>query len=97
MLAACRAAGFAPDAVHRTSDWGATLQLVGAGLGVALVPRLAVAAAHEGVVLRPVAGEPPCRHIFAACRAGSDAAPAMRRLLEALAQAAVIERMAVAA
>jgi DNA-binding transcriptional LysR family regulator len=85
---ACRTAGFSPNAVHRTSDWMAALRLVEAGLGVALIPRIALAAPPDGVVLRPVAGEPPCRHIFAACRAGNDAAPIMRQVLGALADAA---------
>lgn len=88
VVGACQSAGFSPDAVHRTSDWATALRLVAAGLGVALIPRLALASPPDGVVLRAVAGAPPCRHIFAACRAGAEAAPAMRLVLDALSEAA---------
>lgn len=97
VIGACQSAGFSPNAVHRTSDWGAALELVGAGLGVAMIPRLALAAPPAGVVLRPVEGEPPCRHIFAACRAGSESAPVVRLVLDALVRAARIEPLRAAA
>jgi DNA-binding transcriptional LysR family regulator len=60
------------------------MALVAAELGVSLVPRLAQAAPPPGVVVVPLAGEPPCRYVFAACRAGAEAAPAVRALLDAL-------------
>jgi DNA-binding transcriptional LysR family regulator len=82
--AGCHAAGFTPRVAHRSGDWQAVLALVAAGLGVALVPRLAQQRPHDGVVLRPLAGEPPRRHVFAACRSGAEAAPAVRALLDAL-------------
>ena len=88
VLGACQGAGFAPDMGHRTSDWAAALALVRAGLGVTLVPRLAQTAAPPGVTLRPLAGEAPCRHLFATCRAGSEQAPIIRGVLDALVEAA---------
>ncbi|HEX7622428.1 MAG TPA: LysR family transcriptional regulator, partial [Anaeromyxobacteraceae bacterium] len=76
-LAACASAGFAPDVVHWLDDWTAVLTLVAAGCGVGLVPRLAVAPpAPPGVVLRPPAGpRQPCRHLYAAVRAGAETSP----------------------
>jgi len=53
-LAACKAAGFAPDVPHTVDDFGALLRLVAAGCGVELVPDLAVSSVPpSGVVLRP--------------------------------------------
>jgi DNA-binding transcriptional LysR family regulator len=88
VLTGCRAAGFSPRIAHRTGDWGASLSLVAAGFGVTLVPRLADVEAPEGVVVRPLAGLPPIRHVFAACRRGSERAPAISALLDALSEAA---------
>src|SRR3954466_10146396 len=83
MAAGRGAAGFSPRVAHRAGDWQAVLSLVAAGLGVALVPRLAHGAPPAGVVIVPLAGVPPRRHVFAACRAGAEAAPAVRALLGA--------------
>jgi DNA-binding transcriptional LysR family regulator len=86
--AGCHAAGFSPRIAHRAGDWQATMGLVAAELGISLVPRLAQTAPPPGVVVIPLAGTPPRRHVFAACRAGGEGAPAMRALLAALAAAA---------
>jgi DNA-binding transcriptional LysR family regulator len=80
----CAAAGFAPAVAHRSADWTAVMAMVGAGLGVACVPRLAQDEPPPGVTLRPITGEPPCRHIFVACRRGSEEHPALRTVIQAL-------------
>ena len=49
--------------------------LVAGGLGISLVPRLAQTAPPPGVVIVPLTGVPPKRHVFAACRAGAESAP----------------------
>lgn len=85
---ACRAAGFSPRPAHRSGDWTAVLGMVGAGLGVALVPRLARSAPPAGAVLRPLRGEPAARHVLAACRRGAEGAPALRAVLDALREVA---------
>jgi DNA-binding transcriptional LysR family regulator len=82
--AGCRAAGFSPRVAHRAGDWQAVLGLVAAELGVSLVPRLAHSAPPAGVVVVPLTGAAPCRHVFSACRAGAEAGPAVRLLLDAL-------------
>jgi DNA-binding transcriptional LysR family regulator len=82
--AGCRAAGFSPRVAHRAGDWQAVLALVAAELGVSLVPRLAQGAPPDGVVIVPLGGAAPCRHVFSACRAGAEAGPAVRALLDAL-------------
>jgi DNA-binding transcriptional LysR family regulator len=86
--AGCRAAGFSPRIAHRAGDWQATMGLVAAELGISLVPRLAQTTPPPGVAVIPLSGVAPKRHVFAACRSGAEAAPAMRALLDALQQAA---------
>ncbi|RPF40610.1 LysR substrate binding domain-containing protein [Streptomyces sp. Ag109_G2-6] len=85
--AACEAAGFVPEQAHSAAGWTAILALVEAGMGVALIPRMAVARA-AGVTVRPLPHDRPTRHVIAATRRGADAAPAVARVLEALRQAA---------
>ena len=74
-VAGCRAAGFSPRVAHRAGDWQAVMGLVAGGLGISLVPRLAHTAPPPGVVIIPLTGEPPRRHVFVACRAGAETAP----------------------
>ncbi len=81
---ACRAAGFSPRAAHRTGDWTSALALVAAGLGVALIPRLARRRSDPAVRLIPLSWPPPCRHVFAVCRRGAEARPAVGETLAAL-------------
>jgi DNA-binding transcriptional LysR family regulator len=82
-VAGCRAAGFSPDIVHTTLDWTTVLAFVAAEAGVALVPRLGQTAAPPGVAIRRLP-DPPVRHVFAAARRGSEDAPAVRAVLDAL-------------
>ena len=86
--AACATAGFSPSIAHRSGDWTAVLALVGAGLGVAAIPRLAQDSPPPGVCIRPIAGDTPCRHLFLAWRRGSGEHPAVRVVARALAEAA---------
>ena len=53
-LSGCAAAGFTPAFEHWSLDFYTTMTLVAAGLGVALVPRLAQAAVPDGAVVRPL-------------------------------------------
>ncbi|MEC4014888.1 LysR family transcriptional regulator [Streptomyces sp. H27-D2] len=90
--AACEAAGFVPEQAHAAADWSAILAMVGAGLGVALVPRMAVAVAvagpAAGVAVRVLHADQPRRHVVAAVRRGAEEAPGLARVLGALRQAA---------
>ncbi|MGP3931057.1 LysR family transcriptional regulator [Nonomuraea sp. KM88] len=80
---ACRQAGFTPDLAHCSDDFSAVVALVGAGAGVALVPRLALRdMALPGVVVRHTPG--PERRVFAAVRRGADSHPLLRPLLAGL-------------
>ncbi|MFD8980806.1 LysR family transcriptional regulator [Streptomyces sp. NPDC059564] len=84
---ACEAAGFVPEQAHSAAGWTAILAMVGAGMGVALVPRM-VSGRAEGVAVRGLPHDRPTRHVIAALRRGSESAPALSRVLGALRAAA---------
>ena len=81
---ACAAEGFTPGVAHRSGDWTAIMSLVAAGLGVAVVPRLAQDAPPPGVAIRPLRGEPAARHLFVVCRRGAEDHPAIGAVVTAL-------------
>ncbi len=98
-LAGCAGAGFTPRLVHRTNDFTTLMTFVAAGLGVALVPRLAQGQVPDGVAVVTLGGTPPARRVFAATRRGSEARPTVAAVLDALGDAAAVAapRPAVAA
>ncbi|MGW2300767.1 LysR family transcriptional regulator [Streptomyces sp. NPDC001809] len=87
-VAACTAAGFTPQASHAIGDWDATLAAVRLGLGVALVPRLAKPVPRPEVTIRAFSERAPSRTVFAAVREGSQTAPEIAAVLDALRTAA---------
>jgi DNA-binding transcriptional LysR family regulator len=88
----CSAAGFTPKVAHRSHDWTAIMAMVGAGLGVAVVPRLAQDAPPPGVVIRRLRGEPAARHLFVICRRGAEGHPAIGATVDAVLDAAGAQR-----
>jgi DNA-binding transcriptional LysR family regulator len=83
-VSGCAAAGFTPAIGHWSLDFHTTMVLVAAGLGVALVPRLAQAVVPDGAVVRPLRAPAPARHVFAATRAGAARRPTVAAVLDAL-------------
>ena len=80
---ACGLAGFRPTVVAETIDFSVQLELVRAGLGVALVPELAVGTLPTGVVLvRP--RHQLERHLLAVTRAGQQRDPGITTLVDLL-------------
>lgn len=82
-LRACEAAGFSPRFAHVAEDYYGAQGYVEEGLGVALVPMLALGGVRSGLVSRPVRGTPPVRHVYAAARAGSADEEPLRAFLAA--------------
>ncbi|MFE9394680.1 LysR family transcriptional regulator [Streptomyces flavidovirens] len=89
---ACEAAGFVPEQAHSAAGWTAILAMVEAGMGVALVPRMAAAERRTGVVMRVLSADQPQRHVVAAVRRGAEAGPAVARVLSALREVATARR-----
>ena len=65
VLRACQQAGFEPRVAYTSDDYFAILGLVASGMGVALVPGLALVSTREDVAIRPLRGRPPYRRIGA--------------------------------
>ena len=86
-MAACSAAGFAPQVRHQVDDWAITVDLVAAGLGVGLIPGLAFPAPRPDVAIVPLAGRPAARNIVAFTRRGTEEAPTIARVLHAMKEA----------
>ncbi|MGA5472602.1 LysR family transcriptional regulator [Streptomyces arboris] len=83
--AACEAAGFVPEQAHSAAGWTAILALVEAGMGIALVPRMASREQRPAaVVMRVLEADQPRRHVVAAVRHGAESGPAVARVLSAL-------------
>ncbi|WP_199434345.1 LysR family transcriptional regulator [Qaidamihabitans albus] len=84
MLNACGAAGFAPNFVVESEDYQTAQGFVAAGLGVSLIPVLALGSPHPGVAVRRVRHPEPVRVIHAAIAARARDQPAVRSLLAAM-------------
>jgi DNA-binding transcriptional LysR family regulator len=88
VVRAGRAAGFEPAIAGRTNDFTLVYELVAAGLGVSLIPALAVEPDRAGARTLPLAAPALTRHIFAAVRAGSESRPSVRTALDYMQNAA---------
>lgn len=87
VLQACRDAGFEPDIAHALEEYPAILRLVAAGAGVALVPDLGLIDPPPGVRAVELA-RPVYRNIEVTYREAAANRPAVRAVLDALADAA---------
>ncbi len=75
------------DSVIAATSLHTLVQMVGSGLGLSLVPAMAVDAGLTGsaaVSVRPLSGDPPSREIVVAWRAGSNRAAEGRLLADVL-------------
>jgi DNA-binding transcriptional LysR family regulator len=82
---ACAAAGFQPRADHYTTDFSAAVSMVGAGLGVTVIPDLGLPLrVPDSVRVLPIVENPPHRRIAAAVRRGSSQPELLDALREAI-------------
>ena len=81
---ACQAAGFEPRVAFQSDDYYAIQGFVAAGVGVCLIPDLALVAVRDDVVIRCLEGRTPVRHVLAATLAGGYLSPAAAAMLEIL-------------
>lgn len=80
----CREAGFQPNVTLESNDHNVQMGLVGAGVGVTLLPELALRIAHPNVAVRAIAQPRPMRHIFAAVPSDAYRSPATEAMIEVL-------------
>ena len=85
---ACRLVGFVPEADYASDDYIAVQALVAAGLGVSVIPGLAVRHPLPGVAVRPLAAGAPIRHIAAARPRDAYQGRAVASMLDSLRSAA---------
>ena len=89
VVRSCHAAGFEPNVAFESDDYQTVQGLVAAGVGVALIPELALSVVRDDIVIRALSPTPPMRQVIAAAPAGArlvPAAPAMLGILEAAAR-----------
>jgi molybdate transport repressor ModE-like protein len=79
----CREAGFEPRVAFEADETLAAQALVAAGVGVTLLPQLALTTVHPGVVARRLTN-PPARRVWAARLEGAYASPASDAMLQTL-------------
>jgi molybdate transport repressor ModE-like protein len=80
----CIRMGFEPQVTFESDDYLAIQGLVAAGVGVALIPTLALTTVRDDIVIRDLANEAPVRKIAAATLPGAQRSPAARAMLDVL-------------
>jgi DNA-binding transcriptional LysR family regulator len=84
VVRSCHAAGFEPIVSFESDDYQTVQGLVAAGVGVALIPKLALSGAREDIAIRALSPHSPVREVIAATPEGTRltaAAAAMRQIL----------------
>lgn len=84
----CRRAGFSPTFVAHAVEFPAAQAYVATGIGVSLVPVLALGSLREGVVVKKLRREPEPRHVWALTRSGLAKQAAVAQTMRALRDAA---------
>jgi len=84
VVRSCIAAGFEPRVSFESDDYQTVQGLVAAGVGVALIPQLALSTVREDIVVRPLAPGSPARKVFAATPKGASATAAVATMLDVL-------------
>jgi DNA-binding transcriptional LysR family regulator len=85
LLRACAGAGFEPRIVFHSDDYLAIQGFVAAGMGVSLVPDLALLTVRDDVAIRSLGPRPPVRRIQAATMSDGYRSPAVEAMLQILA------------
>jgi DNA-binding transcriptional LysR family regulator len=88
VVRSCHSAGFEPNVSFESDDYQTVQGLVAAGVGVALIPELALSVVREDIVIRSLSPAPPARTVIAASPESArlvPAAPAMLGVLESVA------------
>jgi molybdate transport repressor ModE-like protein len=80
----CADAGFEPNIAFESDDHNVLLGLVASGVGIALLPQLALRVGHPGAVSRPVSGRGLVRKIYAATPSQAYRSPATEAMIGVL-------------
>jgi DNA-binding transcriptional LysR family regulator len=88
VVRSCHAAGFEPNVSFESDDYQTVQGLVAAGVGVALIPELALSVVREDIVIRALSPSPPVRQVIAAAPTGARLVPAAPMMLGILQESA---------
>jgi DNA-binding transcriptional LysR family regulator len=88
VVRACHAAGFEPNVAFESDDYLTVQGLVAAGVGVALIPHLALTSVREDIAIRSLQPRGPVRRVLAATPRGAAMMPAVATMIEILRAAA---------
>jgi DNA-binding transcriptional LysR family regulator len=81
LLHACAAAGFEPRVAFESDDYGAIQGFIAAGVGIALIPDLALVSVRDDIAIRALTGAAPHRRIMVATLRGSSRGPAAQAMV----------------
>jgi DNA-binding transcriptional LysR family regulator len=84
VVRSCHAAGFEPRVAFESDDYQTVQGLVAAGVGVALIPQLALSAVRPDIRIRALHPRSPVRRVLAAARRGAPVTPAVATMLDTL-------------
>ncbi len=84
VVRSCHAAGFEPRVSFESDDYLTVQGLVAAGVGVALIPRLALTGGRDDMVVRELSPRSPVRRVFAATPRAAAVTPAVASMLDIL-------------
>lgn len=84
VIRSCHAAGFEPIVSFESDDYQTVQGLVAAGVGVALIPALALSTVRDDIKVRPLHPASPVRKVFAATPRAAAATPAVATMIDVL-------------
>jgi DNA-binding transcriptional LysR family regulator len=84
VIRSCHAAGFEPTVSFESDDYQTVQGLVAAGVGVALIPELALSTVREDIIVRALHPASPVRKVFAATPRAAAATPAVATMIDVL-------------
>jgi DNA-binding transcriptional LysR family regulator len=88
VVRSCHAAGFEPRVSFESDDYQTVQGLVAAGVGVALIPQLALSTVRADIRVRGLHPSSPVRKVFAATRRGAAVTPAVATMIDVLREVA---------
>jgi DNA-binding transcriptional LysR family regulator len=88
VVRSCLAAGFQPNVSFESDDYQTVQGLVAAGVGVALIPELALSSVRQDIAIRALSPQPPRRLVIAASPASPRRTPATSAMLQILTEIA---------
>ncbi|HUC00131.1 MAG TPA: LysR family transcriptional regulator [Solirubrobacterales bacterium] len=84
VIRSCHAAGFEPTVSFESDDYQTVQGLVAAGVGVALIPELALSTVREDITVRALDPASPVRRVFAATPRAAAVTPAVATMIDVL-------------